>query len=275
MLYLARRTPQRGLPSKLRLCRRGFHFKHSKRSLTQFAQGRDLQYWSESGETERVNDMLNYYGLQKWGFIIYRCTYDDDGAWDRFMHHLNARKDAALIDTYDDKFLAQHLDWNVQQDPALDHATTDQVRERFNAWVAKDARAEMPTSPAQQHKLPGLLDENPRYKYCIRVDAEAMQSVLDGPPPAKPDLCATSYVHLIRADQAWDAWEDESTRALATGAADPWAEGAPQIEGRTSFDVGWMKVSVDGLVPEVYELLFRDQMWDVFYVRPNEGALKR
>ena len=98
-------------------------------SLTAFAQDRDLQYWSETVETERIRDMLNYYGLTKWGFIIYRCTYGDDGAWDRFMHRLNAHKDDALIDKYDDKYLAHHLDWNAQQDPSLDRATKDQVRE--------------------------------------------------------------------------------------------------------------------------------------------------
>ena len=276
MLYFVRRLTQRKLCCQPRLLhfRRGFHHTHSKGSLTQFAQGRDLQYWSETVETERINDMLKYYGVRKWGFIVYRCTYDDDSAWDRFMHHLNARKDASLIDTYDDELLAQSLDWNVQQDPSLDHATTDQVRGRFKAWVATNARAEMPISPDQQHKLQGLLYENPRYKYCIRVDAEAMKSVLDGPPPAEPDLRAISYVHLIRADQAWDVWEEEC--ALATQIEhDPRNEGEPEIEGRTSSDVGWMKVSVDGLVPEVYELLVRDQMWDVFYVRPNEGVCQR
>jgi len=79
-------------------------------SLTQFAQGRDLQYWSETVVTERINDMLNYYSLQKWGFVIYRCTYGDDSAWDRFMHCLNAHKDVVLKITYDDKYLAQCLD---------------------------------------------------------------------------------------------------------------------------------------------------------------------
>jgi hypothetical protein len=36
-----------------------------------------------------------------------------------------------------------------------------------------------------------------------------------------------------------------------------------------------MKVSLDGLVPEVYETLVNDQMWDAFYIRSNEGVLKQ
>jgi len=245
-------------------------------SLTQFAQGRGVQYWSETTETERINDMLNYYGLRKWGFVIYRCTYDNDSAWDRFMQNLNARKDAVLRDTYDDEDLAQHLDWNVQQDPSLDHATKDEVRDRFKAWVATDARAEMPTSAEYRDRLQGLLYENPRYKYCIHVDAEAMQSVLDGPPPTKPDLRGVSYVNLIRAEQAWEGWEKESTQSSTTREGDDQRdEGEPKIEGRTSRNVGWMKVSIEGLVPEVYETLVKDQMWDNFYVRPNEGVWQR
>jgi hypothetical protein len=49
------------------------------------------------------------------------------------MHDLKARKDAVLKDMYDDEYLAQHLGSNVQQDSSLDHATKDQVRDRFRA----------------------------------------------------------------------------------------------------------------------------------------------
>lgn len=276
MLYFARRIPWRNFTFEPRILRRGLHYKHSDMFLTQFAQDWDLQYRSETTETERINDMLKYYGLQKWGFIVYRCRYNDNDAWDRIMHHLNARKDTVLKNIFDDDCLAQHLDWNVQQDLSLNYATKDQVRDRFGAWVATYARAEMPTSASSQERLEGLLYENPRYKYCIHVDADSMQSVLDGPSPAEPELCGVGYVNLIRVDQAWEAWEKESTQVPATEGRDNYQdEGEPEVEGRTSFDVGWMKVSVDGLVPEIYEALVNDKMWDAFYVRPNEGARKR
>ena len=225
-------------------------------------------YPLETTEAERINDMLSYYGLQKWRFVIYRCTYDDDDAWNEFMHHLNARKDAVLKDVYDDEYLVQHLDWNVQQDSSLAHATKDQVRARFRAWVATHFRVEMLTSSEHQHKIEGLLHENARYKYCIHVDAASMQSVLKGPPSIEPDLHGVSYVNLIRADEAWEAWGKKPAQAPATGVEeDSRDEGELEIEGRTSYDVGWMKVSVDGLVPDVYEILANDQRWDDFYVR--------
>lgn len=267
---------RRNLRLEPRIVRCCFHSNPPKLLLPQFAQGRGVEYWSETTETERINDMLNYYGLQKWGFVIYRCTYSDDSAWERFMHHLNARKDAMLKDTYDDAWLAEHLDWNVQQDPSLDRASKTEVRNRFRAGVATDARAEMPTTSVEHRdRLQGLLWENPRYKYCIYVDAQSMRSVLDGPPPTRPDLRGSSYVNLIRADEAWEAWEQECSQVLIAGVGeDPQDENEPEIEGRTSRDVGWMRVSVDGLIPELYEALVNDHIWDAFYVRPNEGVLK-
>lgn len=236
-------------------------------TLALYAQGRDRRYSLETTETERINDMLNHYGLQKWGFVIYRCTYEDDNAWDRFMHHLNSSKNAMLIDTYNDEHLARNLDWNVQQDSSLNHATKDQVHDNFRAWVATDARSEILTSAEHQLNLKALLHDNPRYKYCIQVDAEAMQSVLDGPPPTKPDLHGVGYVNLIRADDSWEAWEKEP--------AEFHNEREPELEGRLSFDVGWMKVSVDRQIPEVHERLIDDFMWDCSYVRPNEGVWMR
>jgi hypothetical protein len=269
MLCSARRIPSRLFSPELSLLRRGFHCNRSKMSFALYAQGRDPRYTLETTETERINRMLNQYGLQKWGFVIYRCTYEDDSAWDRFMHHLNARKDAILIETYDDEHLAQTLDWNVQQDSSsLNHATKDQVRDKFRAWVATDARLEMPTSAEhQQQTLEMLLYDNPRYKYCIHVDAESMQSVLDGPPPTEPDFHGVGYVNLIRAD---DCWEERDK-----GPAEYHDEREPELGGRTSFDVGWMKVPADRLVPEVYESLVDDFMWDCSYVRPNEGVWGR
>jgi hypothetical protein len=91
-----------------------------------------------------------------------------------------------------------------------------------------------------------------------------MQSVLNGPSPTEPDLHG---VNLVRADDAWEAWEMEPAEVRD--------EREPELEGRASLDVGWMKVAVQGLVPEVYETLVNDYMWHVFYVRPNQAVWKR
>jgi hypothetical protein len=117
----------------------------------------------------------------------------------------------------------------------------------------------MPTSTNYEDRLKGLLWKNARHKYCIHVDAASMQSVLDSPTSAEPNLPGVDSVNLIRGDHAWEAWEKESGQFSATHQQD---EGEPDIEGRTSRNVGRMRVAVDGLIPEVCETLVNDRMWD-------------
>lgn len=257
---------------------RGFRCHRPNLSLSIYAHGRGVYYNLETSETERITDLMQFYGLQKWGFVIYRCTYGDNDAWDRFMTHMNARKDAVVRDFYGDEDLAQRLDWSVQQDVSLEGASKDEVRTRFRRWVATNGRAESSRGD-EEYQLSSLLWENPRFKYCVHVDAASMASVLAGPPPTEPDMKNVSYVNLIRADEAWDAERDpndfehpeQSDEAEKEIRND---EGEPELEGSTMYDVGYMKVSVDGLVPSVYELLVNDRMWDVSYVRPNVGVFR-
>ena len=64
----------------------------------------------------------------KWGFVIYRCTYESYSDWARFMDLLNTRvrlnlEGESSLDLFD------RLDWCVQDDrDVLDGASTGQVR---------------------------------------------------------------------------------------------------------------------------------------------------
>jgi len=106
--------------------------------------GSGLRYNPETTATERIEDLLHYYGLRKWGFFVYHCTYGDDEGWARSIKYLNQRKDYILKDRYQCHDLADRLDWNVQSDPSLNGASKDEVRRRFRTWVATDARAKGP-----------------------------------------------------------------------------------------------------------------------------------
>lgn len=64
----------------------------------------------------------------KWGFVIYRCTYDDDDQWKRFMDHLNTRVRLQLGEE-DAAELFERIDWDVQEDrEALDGVSSGEVR---------------------------------------------------------------------------------------------------------------------------------------------------
>ncbi|OJJ83780.1 uncharacterized protein ASPGLDRAFT_82485 [Aspergillus glaucus CBS 516.65] len=61
---------------------------------------------------------------KKWGFFIYRtCYYDDPGRWNRFMEQLKGFARIGLLN-YDPEgdgaAIIDDLEWNVQDDPAME-----------------------------------------------------------------------------------------------------------------------------------------------------------
>lgn len=64
----------------------------------------------------------------KLGFTIYRLTYNDDEAWARYMDHVNTRVRLNLEQQGAGDLFA-HIEWDVQQDAALEDADEDMVRE--------------------------------------------------------------------------------------------------------------------------------------------------
>lgn len=57
--------------------------------------------------------------------------------------------------------------------------------------------------------------------------------------------------------------------------ADPFNKGKEEVEGSKLSNVGWMKVCVDGLIPDVYATLTSPHMWDNMYCRPPNDIMKR
>jgi hypothetical protein len=56
---------------------------------------------------------------KKWGFVIFRCTYGDDAAWERMISRLNTQAKSSLeLENASDLF--PHIDWEVQENPAWD-----------------------------------------------------------------------------------------------------------------------------------------------------------
>ena len=61
--------------------------------------------------------------------MIYRCTYDDEEKWQRFMDHLNTR---VRLDLQDEgaEDLFDRIDWAIQEDEEeLEGAASSTVRE--------------------------------------------------------------------------------------------------------------------------------------------------
>lgn len=49
-------------------------------------------------------------GFHRWGFVIYRTTYDDDKAWDRYLEVLQLTRLRTLLHAGADLLLEQYMD---------------------------------------------------------------------------------------------------------------------------------------------------------------------
>ena len=245
-----------------------------------FAEGRDRGYLYNATDAEIIRDLNDFYGLKKWGFVIYRCTYGDDAAWSRFMDRLNRHNEDVLRANEQASDFVASYNWTVQEDPALEGATKDEVRRRFRQLRGSLIQSET-AEDLDDFKKRTLMWENPRYKYCLHVDSEGLHTVLqrasdyfEGP--------LQGHSNLIRADESWDQpdfdrfdWEKHETekqrRESDDGPGDEddeYDEGEPEIEGSRRTDVGWMKVQVPHLIPGLYRTLIQDHSWDHMYCRP-------
>jgi hypothetical protein len=62
----------------------------------------------------RTRRLLEQDPNAKWGFIVYRCIYESDDEWARFMQYLNTRTRLRLEEDGDGD-LFERVDWQVQE----------------------------------------------------------------------------------------------------------------------------------------------------------------
>ncbi|KAI7483805.1 hypothetical protein KC351_g4901 [Hortaea werneckii] len=207
-----------------------------------------------------VLNTLEHMKHDKWGFVIYRCTYRDDAAWDRFKHIVfeNTRKEMQASDAPQ---LADKLEWTFVEDrTALDGASRVELRKRFNQWAAQAYPTEQPRAQAQSQEAPtfGI----PRYNYFIQVDEEALQSVLAAP---KNDPSGVGFVNFV--DARWTPMGDQYS--------DNEDDRFESIDGCTEENVGWMGIATMMIDSEWYDAAFdfAGGGWYVYYLRPPKVVL--
>lgn len=193
---------------------------------------------AQFNEADQIEQYLHEDGHRAWGFVIYRCTYESNTAWDGFMRRLLANTEETL---YRDGGLdlLDNLAVTVYEDSSFDGAATAVVRDHFKRWAATAAQQEQGTGPGMSE----------RYLYCIQVTQDMLDSVLAG---------EEGFVRLVRGD-----WEEY----------DPYEEGErleeehEAIEGCTLEDVGWMQVPFNGVMVIPWYFL-RGCAWETEYRRP-------
>ncbi|RWA12799.1 hypothetical protein EKO27_g2301 [Xylaria grammica] len=233
--------------------------------------------FSTQSDEANVRDHLLQHRHRKWGFVIYRCTYEADADWARFMAIVSARARDGLESSDAPDILRMHH-WRVFDDrKQFDGASKDHVRRHFRSWCASDeAMAEqyrIDSQPVRPDGLDTMLGMTPRYTYCIHVDAESLRSVIhDGPQPPDHDLHGVGWVALI--DSHWQMPNPETFDFEGNGldpeTDDPTDEGEVPVEGCRLYEVGWMRMGTQSIGVPAYAFLQRPGLFYAAYQRPPD-----
>jgi hypothetical protein len=211
-----------------------------------------------------ISECLKNEKHDKWGWVIYRTTYDDDEGWTRFKQ-LITQQSLANIAESDAPEIADSLEWMFVEDRAtLNGATKDHLRSRFKQWASDAVKTEQPRVEDYRFATLG----NPRYTYFIDVDEGAMKSVVyDALQPPEKDFDGVGYVNFVDG-----RWKPLSELTSNIGQVDEGEDEVHEaIEGCTEENVGWMKITSRMVGADFYEAMMGySDVWYLKYQRPPE-----
>ena len=207
--------------------------------------------WLDMSATQKIETQRHNFIPSSWGLVIYRCTYDDNDAWSRFMEIVRRRAHDGL-QKENAVELEQSLELTVVEDrDTLNQVSADDVRDRFRTWCSET----FPQVNAVLHL--GDLYPTPRFNFCIMVDEESLRAVLQGPPPGQPDLEGIGYVIIVHARWGYEPPIREDEKGIQPGECTS-----------DDYDLGYLRVCLYTLIPEIYSWLATEDLWDVMYRRP-------
>ncbi|KAJ5138649.1 uncharacterized protein N7515_003497 [Penicillium bovifimosum] len=215
----------------------------------------------QENTADLIEGNLETDGFSYWGITMYRTTYKSDADWakflDRFMGSVRTE-----LESHDGLDMLDSFRPVVMEDARrFDGATPDQIRDAFKEWarVACETEHGVPYKHAEKAY-------SARYRLCIMVDEEALQSVLDIPTEDLEEYNTTGFVILI--DGRWSPELDPEELAAELAAGGGPDDGHGPVYGCTLGEVGWMKVEYAQAQTVSSALMTDDGDWDVAYRRP-------
>lgn len=217
---------------------------------------RDPTMETTNNTADELERLLQVDGFKTWGFVVYRCTYQSDSDWEKFVTLFLGRV-MRKLKYYSGLDLLDDFAPTVFEDPSFEGATTAVLRDHFNQWAATAMHREQGVPPGvERYPRPG------RYRFFVMVYQEALESVLN---PPDPDDRGSSFIRLVNGE-----WEpevlDEEELAEYT---EPPPEFEP-LEGCTLEDIGWMKVPYGEIEFYGFVNMCDSNHWDMYYGRPPE-----
>jgi hypothetical protein len=222
----------------------------------------------ESSHADLIEAGTQADGHRTWGYVIYRTTYESDADWAEFMRRLRWWTTDAM-EIFNGQDVLDRMAWTVFDDAErFDGADTAAVRRHFRAWAETAVQSEQSSDGAVDAPPPPVSEgRSPRYRYCIQVDADALNAcVHDGPPPPDCRLEQAGWVKVI--DKNWIPRHENPL--FARRRPDPHAYDFEPIDGVTEEHVGWLKCPLAAVMTEYYHLLRDLNGWTVVYRRPPQ-----
>lgn len=215
---------------------------------------------------DRVEKDMIEAGFRSWGFAIYRCTYQSDSDWAEFLRRhrwyiadgLESVNGLDLLDTLESTVFENR--------ERFEGASTATIREHFQTWATTAVQEEQGVSPEM---LRYANIKAPRYRYCLFVDEESLQSVVQTPLDRYP--AKSVFVNMLKGWWKPESLEDYSAEEIEEFGPDGLLDdGYDTIDGYTVKDVGWMKVAFQSAgLPGFYAMGEWDE-WERVYERPRE-----
>jgi hypothetical protein len=206
--------------------------------------------------TTAIGNSLEKYKLKQWGFVMYRCTYNSQEKWDKFVALAKqGARDRFERHGMEDLAVYDKMTWTIIEDAeTLDGASILDTSRRFRAWVGTDGREER-----QGSVFADTGDYAPRYHYHIHVDEESLESVVDDERAREP---SGYFATVVRQDSVMIR-EASRVAGEIEDDQDPLDEELELLDSRK-------RVKLDELV-ELYARLLDIDSWYNIYVDLDVG----
>lgn len=211
---------------------------------------RDPTMSTRSNQADNLERLLEMDGFRTWGLVIFRCTYQNDSDWEKFMARF-LRPVPRFLEYYNGLDLLDRFDPTVLEDRSFEGATVAVLRDYFNQWATTALLEEQGF-----HKM--HRGSAGRYHFFVMVNQEALESVLT----ALDEYTNTGFVRLVEAGWAPEELDEDELRERNG----PEPEEEP-LEGCTEYNVGWMNVPYKD-VQVSYVNLTDSFDWSKYYSRP-------
>ena len=220
-----------------------------------------IQFWNiKEHQLGLLIEGMQKTGYHRWGFVVYRCTYNDDQAWLRYLKYMIDR----IIDSLELRDLRNLLEkyleiQTIEDRDRLDNASKTLVRTLFAAQAERDRQTEQ-GGPGTASQLARRI---PRFNFCLYVDQACLDTLLarekwerehenggqEGQMPPPFVVCAIIDTDCEPGGEGKDGYEP--------------------VEGCTRYFPGWMYCVVDFLVG-TYNRLHREELTGGYkdYERP-------